>query len=162
MADTAWIWCCCGCGIDRWLHSDSTPSLGTSICHGCGPKKTKTNKQTKSHKALCLHKLNRDLHSSAKHFRGKSWGRTLRANLAGGSRARGESKGQQREGRTGKGLVCVHHSTKALTDRACTGAAQGFYPSCKQKGRVVSQWYHHAALLTALMELQCIKSPSSL
>ena len=26
--------------------SDSTPSLGTSICCGCSPKKTKTNKQT--------------------------------------------------------------------------------------------------------------------
>ena len=29
--------CCCGCGIG--LNSDSTPSLGTSICRGCGPKK---------------------------------------------------------------------------------------------------------------------------
>ena len=26
--------------------SDSTPSLGTSICHRCGPKKRKQNKQT--------------------------------------------------------------------------------------------------------------------
>ena len=31
--------------------SDSTPSLGTSICHGCGPKKSKT-KQTNKGK-LC-------------------------------------------------------------------------------------------------------------
>ena len=28
--------------------SDSIPSLGTSICHRCGPKKAKTNKQTKN------------------------------------------------------------------------------------------------------------------
>ena len=27
--------------------SDSTPSLGTSMCRGRGPKKPKTNKQTK-------------------------------------------------------------------------------------------------------------------
>ena len=33
--------------------SDWTPSLGTSICHGCSPKKTK-NKQTK-HQMLESH-----------------------------------------------------------------------------------------------------------
>jgi len=27
--------------------SDLTPSLGTSICHGCGPKKTEKKKETK-------------------------------------------------------------------------------------------------------------------
>ena len=32
--------------VVRTCCSDSTPSLGTSICHGCSSKKTKTNKQT--------------------------------------------------------------------------------------------------------------------
>ena len=42
------VWHCCGCSIGRSYSSDSTPSLGTSICRGCSPKrqKTKTNKQT--------------------------------------------------------------------------------------------------------------------
>ena len=35
------IWCCCGCGVGS---SDLTPSLGTSICHECGPKNTKKKK----------------------------------------------------------------------------------------------------------------------
>ena len=52
------IWCCPE--LRMWLGSgmavavvsagssstDSTPSLGTSICHWCGPKKAKTNKQS--------------------------------------------------------------------------------------------------------------------
>ena len=33
------IWCCCGCGVGYRHSSDSTPSLGTSMCCGCGPKK---------------------------------------------------------------------------------------------------------------------------
>ena len=33
--------------------SDSTPSLGTSICHGCGPKKEKKRKKKKK-KRVCL------------------------------------------------------------------------------------------------------------
>ena len=32
---------CCGCGEARGYCSDSTPSLGTSICCWCSPKKTK-------------------------------------------------------------------------------------------------------------------------
>ena len=32
--------------------SDSTPSLGISICLRCSPKKTKTNKQTKNLKGM--------------------------------------------------------------------------------------------------------------
>ena len=32
--------------------SDWTPSLGTSLCHGCGPKKTKKTKQTKQTKTF--------------------------------------------------------------------------------------------------------------
>ena len=37
-----WLWC-----RPAAVASDSTPSLGTSVCHGCGPKKTKqTNKKT--------------------------------------------------------------------------------------------------------------------
>ena len=36
-----WLWC-----SQQLQFSDVTPSLGTSICHGCGPKKQKqTNKQ---------------------------------------------------------------------------------------------------------------------
>ena len=53
------IWHCCElwCRWQTWLESgiavavveagscssDWTPSLGTSICHGCGPKKQKIN-----------------------------------------------------------------------------------------------------------------------
>ena len=44
VTDSAWILCCCGCGIGWQPCSNLTPSLGTSICHGCGPKKTKINK----------------------------------------------------------------------------------------------------------------------
>ena len=32
--------------------SDLTPSLGTSICHGCGPKKKKKKKEKKKKKKL--------------------------------------------------------------------------------------------------------------
>ena len=32
VADAAWIPCCCGCGVGGSSSSDSTPSLGTSIC----------------------------------------------------------------------------------------------------------------------------------
>ena len=39
VADMAWIPNCCGCGVGGSYSSDLTPSLGTSICHGCGPKK---------------------------------------------------------------------------------------------------------------------------
>ena len=57
------IQCCweLWCRLQMWLgslfavavvkaggySSDSTPSLGTSICHGCGPKKTKNNNKKK-------------------------------------------------------------------------------------------------------------------
>ena len=53
------IWCCCElwCRLQMWLRSsiavavveassyssDLTPSLGTSMCCGCGPKKKKKN-----------------------------------------------------------------------------------------------------------------------
>ena len=30
-----------GCDVGQQLYSSSTPSLGTSICHGCSPKKKK-------------------------------------------------------------------------------------------------------------------------
>ena len=36
---------CCGCGVGSY-SSGLTPSLGPSICRGCGPKK-QTNKQKK-------------------------------------------------------------------------------------------------------------------
>ena len=34
------LWCrCCGCGVGHQLQLWFDPSLGTSICHGYGPKK---------------------------------------------------------------------------------------------------------------------------
>ena len=46
--DMARIWYCCGCGVgwQLWLQFD--PCLGTSICSGCGPKKTTNKKQNKA------------------------------------------------------------------------------------------------------------------
>ena len=38
------IWCCYSCGVGRQLQLQFNPGLGTSICHGCSPKK-KTQKQ---------------------------------------------------------------------------------------------------------------------
>ena len=35
---------CCGCSVGQQLQLLFTPSLGTSICYGCGPKK-KTKKK---------------------------------------------------------------------------------------------------------------------
>ena len=35
------------------FSSNSTPSLGTFICHGHGPKKTKKKNSTKNHSVLC-------------------------------------------------------------------------------------------------------------
>ena len=32
-----------GCGVGRWLQLRWDPRLGTSICHGCSPKKTNNN-----------------------------------------------------------------------------------------------------------------------
>ena len=43
---------CGGCGIGRQPSSASTPSLGTSMCFGCGPKKTKKNKTKQINKKL--------------------------------------------------------------------------------------------------------------
>ena len=43
----AQIWCGCGCGIGQQQHSDWTPSLGTSVCHGRGPEKKKKEKRKK-------------------------------------------------------------------------------------------------------------------
>ena len=39
VADTARIQSCCGSGEAGSCSSDPTPTLGTSICHGRGPKK---------------------------------------------------------------------------------------------------------------------------
>ena len=41
VADSAWIPSCCGCGIGWQLQLQFDPSLGTSICCRCDPKKTK-------------------------------------------------------------------------------------------------------------------------
>ena len=40
----AWILSCCGCGIDGSCSLHSTPSLGTTICHRCGPHPQKSVK----------------------------------------------------------------------------------------------------------------------
>ena len=47
VADMAWILCCCGCGVGSSYSSDSTPSLGTSVCGEFGPKKEKKKKKAK-------------------------------------------------------------------------------------------------------------------
>ena len=39
--DLAWIWCGYGCVEAGSCSPDSTPSLGTSTCLRCGPKKEK-------------------------------------------------------------------------------------------------------------------------
>ena len=36
------IWCCSGCGVSWQLQLQFNPSLGTSICCRCTPKKTHT------------------------------------------------------------------------------------------------------------------------
>ena len=38
----AWIPCHCGWSGGQQCSSNSTPSLGTSICHGCDPEKQKS------------------------------------------------------------------------------------------------------------------------
>ena len=68
------MWHCCGCGCGVAVAvavaqtssccSNLTPSLGTSVCQGCGPKKIK-NKQKESSKGL-----NKDANINAK---GKNW-----------------------------------------------------------------------------------------
>ena len=53
-----------------WCNSDSTTSLGTSICHQCGPKKPKKKKKKKKKKEkkiLLWH------HSSFKVLRMQNW-----------------------------------------------------------------------------------------
>ena len=42
--DEARISSCYGSGVGSSYSSESTPSLGTSICRGCSPKKTKKKK----------------------------------------------------------------------------------------------------------------------
>ena len=55
--------------------SDSTPSLGTSICHGCGPKNTKKKKKKKKNE--CAMQV--------------SEGKALRAKEIAGSKAQGRA-----------------------------------------------------------------------
>ena len=45
VADVAQVPRCCGCGVGGHCSSDRTSSLETSICHRCGPKKTKKEKK---------------------------------------------------------------------------------------------------------------------
>ena len=51
VTDAARILCCYGCGVGSSNISDETPSLGTSMCRGCGPKRTKDLKKKKKKKA---------------------------------------------------------------------------------------------------------------
>ena len=44
-ADTTQLPCCCGSGIGHGYSSKWIPSLGTSICCGCAPKKKKRKKK---------------------------------------------------------------------------------------------------------------------
>ena len=41
VVDAARTWHCCGCGIGQQLQLQFTPSLRTSICHGCAYLKKK-------------------------------------------------------------------------------------------------------------------------
>ena len=50
VTDAARIWCCCGCGVGSSCSSDSTPSLGASICHRWGSKKKKKKKKKRCDK----------------------------------------------------------------------------------------------------------------
>ena len=47
VADTAWIWHCCGCGEVGSYSSNWTPSLGTPICRGAAPKRQRKEKRKK-------------------------------------------------------------------------------------------------------------------
>lgn len=44
-ADTVCVRCCCGCGVGLGCSSHSAPSMGTSICCRCSPKKRTTTKK---------------------------------------------------------------------------------------------------------------------
>ena len=48
VADMAWILHCCGCRVGHSCSSNSTPGLGTSICHKYGPKKQKGKKKKRN------------------------------------------------------------------------------------------------------------------
>ena len=50
VADVAWILHCCGCGEAGGYGSDTTPSLGTSICVGVAQEMVKTKKKKKKKK----------------------------------------------------------------------------------------------------------------
>ena len=68
------IWCCqelwyrlqmwLGCGVavavDGSCNSNWTPSLGTSICPGCGPKKQKAKKKKREREKKMMSFANRD------------------------------------------------------------------------------------------------------
>ena len=68
VTDAARIWHCYGCAVG--CSSNSTPSLGTSMCHGCGPKKTTTTTKILNvsgftfrsiiHIYVCIHSLDFD------------------------------------------------------------------------------------------------------
>ena len=53
------IFPCCElwCRSQMWLSSDRTPSLGTSICYGCGPKKRESGAVSgKHHQSAVVYK----------------------------------------------------------------------------------------------------------
>ena len=43
--EAGWIPSCCGCGVGLSCSSHSIPSLGTSVCWRCSPKKQKKKKK---------------------------------------------------------------------------------------------------------------------
>ena len=57
VADMAQIWCCCGSGVGQCCSSEWTPSLGTSICHGCGLKKQKKKKKDLILNVVCKYNI---------------------------------------------------------------------------------------------------------
>ena len=54
---TARILSCYGCGVGQGYESHSTPSLGTSIYHGHGAKKTEKKKKRIKEKECLLSEL---------------------------------------------------------------------------------------------------------
>ena len=50
---------CCGCGVGWKLELQFDPSLGTSICHRCSPKKQKEKRKKSALRVLALkHEMN--------------------------------------------------------------------------------------------------------
>ena len=59
-------WCCSGCGADLSCSSNSTPSLGTSVCRRCGLKKTKQKNEPEQCKNYLSGSLKVSLHTTSR------------------------------------------------------------------------------------------------